>query len=249
MKGGPGKQKRYEERTYRGRLRPRGMVSFRVAVKETDLWISADRDLEKESLDLVLEYRRQLEDHIRAHPFFQTSLRPLPPDPFAPSLVREMMEAACLARVGPMATVAGAIAERVGRGLLGCSREVIVENGGDVFIKADRSVTVSLFAGDSPLNGRVGIQISTDQMPLGICTSSGRIGHSLSMGKAHAVCVLASSAALADGAATRFANRIRTKDDLAETASAAQEMHGLQGGVFILDDRMATWGNVRLVNL
>lgn len=243
------KQERYEVRTYRSRLRPRGLVPFQVAVKETDLWISTDRDLEKESLDLVLEYRRQLEDYIRANPFFRTSLRPLPPDPFAPPLVREMMEAAWLTRVGPMATVAGAIAERVGRGLLECSREVIVENGGDIFLKADRTVTVSLFAGDSPLSGRVGILISTDQMPLGVCTSSGRVGHSLSMGRVHAACVLASSAALADGAATACANRIRTKGDLERTAGAAKEIPGLKGGVFILDDHMATWGNVRLVDL
>ncbi len=146
----------YRERTYRNHVRTKGLVSFQVQIKETDLWVSADRDLDREARDLVIACRHPLEHYIRAHPSFLTSLTPIPEDPYAPSLVREMMKAASQVGMGPMAAVAGAIAQCVGQGLLGLSEEVIVENGGDLFMAAKRPVTVAIFAGGSPLSEQVG---------------------------------------------------------------------------------------------
>ncbi|MBW1868220.1 MAG: UPF0280 family protein, partial [Deltaproteobacteria bacterium] len=103
--------------------------------------------------------------------------------------------------MGPMAAVAGAIAQYVGMGLLDLTDQVIVENGGDIFLKADRSLTVSVFAGASPLSGRFGLLIPVSRMPLGVCSSSATVGHSLSRGIADVVCILSPSSALADGAA------------------------------------------------
>ncbi len=140
----------YRKRTYRSHLRPQGLACFEVAVRETDLWICSDNPLEKQARDLVFTLRHQLEAYIRSHPGFSSSLFPLAEDPCAPPLVREMMRAASQAKVGPMAAVAGAIAQAVGEGLLHFSRQVIVENGGDIFLKVDRPVTVSVFAGASP---------------------------------------------------------------------------------------------------
>ncbi|MFO7601650.1 MAG: UPF0280 family protein, partial [Candidatus Desulfacyla sp.] len=188
----------YTERNYRKRTHPRGLFSFQVAVRETDLWVCAGRDLEKETRDLVFASRHQLETYIRSHPGFLHSLLPLKEDPYAPPLVREMILAAGKVGVGPMAAVAGAIAQQVGEGLLNLTDQVIVENGGDIFLKADRPLTVSIFAGTSPLSERFGILVPTRQMPLGVCASSGTIGHSLSQGIADAVCLLSSSTALAD---------------------------------------------------
>ena len=239
----------YRERTYRRQVHTSGLVSFRVVVKETDLWVSADKRFEKETLDLLLQCRHQLETYIHLHPSFKTSLVPELPDPLAPSVVRAMLDAAAVAKVGPMATVAGALAQEVGTGLLKFSQEVILENGGDIFLKAERELTVSIFAGDSPLSGKVGLRIETAKMPIGICTSSGKIGHSLSLGNANGVTLLAPSAALADGAATFLANRVREKKDLEKTAVMAGEIPGLLGGVVIFDDSMATWGDVQLVTL
>ncbi len=123
-----------------------------------------------------------------------------------------MAAAAQTAGVGPMAAVAGAIAECVGRELLEFSPEVIVENGGDIFLKVSHRRTVGIFAGDSPLTGRIGIQIEARDTPLGVCTSSGTVGHSLSFGRADAVVVLAPAAALADAAATAIGNRVSRKE-------------------------------------
>jgi ApbE superfamily uncharacterized protein (UPF0280 family) len=239
----------YGERTYRERIRVKDLVSFRVVVKETDLWVSAGRDLEKETRDLVLDCRHQLETYIRSHPEFATALLPYKEDPLAPALVREMIEASREVGVGPMASVAGAIAQNVGGGLLKLTDQVIVENGGDIFLKASRDVTVSIFAGSSPLSEKLGLLIHAPQMPLGICSSSGTVGHSLSRGITDVVCLLSSSAALADGAATALGNRVKRKTDLERVAEWAGLIDGIVGGVVIVKDRMATWGDIELVGL
>jgi uncharacterized protein len=237
----------YVERTYRQRIHPEGFYCFQVAVRQTDVWVCADRSLESETRDLVLRSRHHLETYIQSHPDFGYSLLPLKEDAYAPPVVRDMILAAQKARVGPMAAVAGAIAQEVGEGLLHFTNQVIVENGGDIFLKAERPLTVSIFAGTSPLSGRFGLLIPTHQMPLGVCSSSGTIGHSLSQGIADAVCLLSPSAALADSAATAIGNRIRKKADLQDVAKWAGEIEGILGGVAIVNDAMATWGDVELV--
>lgn len=211
--------------------------------------MSADRDFILEARDLVIACRHPLEQHIQAHPSFLTSLTPIPEDPYAPSLIRGMMKAAFQVGVGPMAAVAGAIAQRVGEGLLGLSEEVLVENGGDLFLAAKRPVTVAVFAGSSPLSERLGVQVHAHQMPLGVCTSSGTIGHSLSLGNADAVCILSRSAALADAAATAMGNRIKSARDMAPATDWARSVEGILGGVVIVGATLASWGEVELVTL
>lgn len=240
---------RFEKRTYRGRIRSQGLHAFGVCVKETDLWISADQDLEEKARNLVFQCRYEIESYVQANPLFKTALQPLPPDPYAPPVVKGMLETAARVGVGPMAAVAGAIAQFVGTGLLEYSKEVIVENGGDIYMQADRPLTVSIFAGDSPLSERIGLRIAKKQMPLGVCTSSGRIGHSLSLGVSHAVTVLAGSGALADSAATALANTILERKDLEAAAATARDIAGIMGGVAILGNTMASWGDVTLVGL
>ena len=239
----------YTERTYRKRVNARDLVSFHVAVKETDLWVSADQNLEKETTDLVLNQRHQLEHYIDMHPDFLTTLKPYPEDSYAPPMVKEMIETTRDLGVGPMASVAGAIAQYVGHGLLKWTDQVILENGGDIYLKANRSVTVSIFAGESPLSGKIGVRIPREKMPLGVCASSGTVGHSLSLGYTDIVCIISPSAVRADGAATALGNRIRDKKDLEKIADWAEEMGGISGGLAIVKDKVAAWGEVELVRL
>jgi len=240
----------YRERKYRKSIKAGGLVSFNAAAKETDLWISADSDLTGEAVDLILQCRHQIETYIRFHPDFLTALTPYPEDHFTPPVIKEMIQASRVAGVGPMASVAGAVAGYVGRGLLsGYTEQVIVENGGDIYLKADRAVTVSLFAGKSVLSGKLGIKVPVEKMPLGICSSSGTVGHSLSMGRADMVCLVSCSALIADAAATAVCNRIFTGDDLERAAVWAGDIEGISGGVVILDDQMAAWGDIELVSL
>ncbi len=237
------------ERDYRKRVMAGDLVSFHVAVKETDLWVSADQSLEKETRDLILNYRHQLESYINSHPDFLTTLQSYPEDPYAPPIVREMIKVSIGIGVGPMATVAGAIAQFVAKGLLQVTDQVIVENGGDIFLRVNRQVTASIFAGKSPLSEKVGLMIPIRQMPLGICSSSGTVGHSLSMGVANVVCLIPSPAVLADGAATALGNRIKSKKDLRRVGAWANQINGISGGLAIVEDTMATWGDIELVGL
>ncbi len=237
------------ERTYRARVKAEDLVFFHVAVKETDLWVSADRNLERETRDLVFDCRTRLEHYIGSHEAFLTTLQPYPEDPYAPSMIRTMIEMTRQAGVGPMASVAGAIAQFVGEGLLRFTDQVIVENGGDIFLKADRPITVSIYAGESPLSEKFGLKIPIHQMPLGVCSSSGTIGHSLSLGVADLVCTIASSAVLADGASTALCNRLKNKKDLKEIPHWAGRIPGILGGVAIMGDSMIPWGDVELVGL
>ncbi len=230
-------------------MKARDLVGFEVKVRETDLWIGADRPLETEARNLVFAARRPLEAYLNEHPEFLSSLSPVPWDPLAPPMVQDMIRAAGRVGVGPMASVAGAVAEYVGKGLLAWSSQVVVENGGDVFLCLGRPVTVKVFAGRSSLSRRVGLRIPERLMPLGVCSSSGSIGHSLSMGKADAACIVASSTTLADSAATALGNRIRKHADLEEAASWAAGIQGIAGGLIILGKAMAAWGDVELVTL
>ncbi len=239
----------YQGYDYRKRVRAKGLVHFHVAVKETDLWLSADRNLEKETRDLIFDYRYQLESYITSHPTFLTTLEPYGKDPYAPPMVQEMIEMTRISGVGPMASVAGALAQFVAGGLLELTDQVILENGGDIFLKANRPVIISIYAGESPLSDKIGLVIPIRQMPLGVCSSSGTVGHSLSMGVTDVICLLASSAVLADGAATALGNRIRGITDLHRVADWANEIKDIFGGIAIIGDRMALWGDIELVDL
>ncbi len=234
-----------EIRHYRTWLRPgERLLAFRVVYRETDLAILAERDLSLEGLRVVREIRRPLEIYLREHPEFLTALKPLPVDPKAPEIVKRMLAAGRTARVGPMAAVAGAIAEAVGRRFLteGLTSQIVVENGGDVFLALKRSATVALFAGDSSLSGRLGLKISADLMPCGVCTSSGKIGHSLSFGRAEAVCVIARDTALADAAATALANLVKGRKSLKRVLALAEEIPGLLGVVVIAGGEIGAYG-------
>lgn len=236
----------YEPRTYRHQVEGKGLVSFNVIVKETDLYIRASSNLKRKAHRLVLKYRSLLERYIERHPAFLTSLKPLPVAEDAPHIVRQMAEAAQEAAVGPMAAVAGAIAEFVGDELSVFSPEIIVENGGDIYLKSLRKRMVGIYAGKSPLNGKVGLEINRKDTPLGICTSSGTVGHSLSFGKADAVIVLAKSATLADAAATAIGNVINQPADITSGIELAKSIKGLGGVVIIKDDNIGIWGEVKI---
>jgi len=245
----PKDEQGYQERSYRNLLPDHGLFSFQVAVKETDLYIKATQNLREMARQAIIHHRFQLEQYISKHPDFFRSLVPLPPDEFAPPIVRDMLQAAHSAGVGPMAAVAGAMAESVGKDLLANSAEVIVENGGDIFIYSARELKVGIFAGKSPLSFRVGLKIPAANHGWGVCTSSGIVGPSLSFGRADAVCVLAPSASLADAAATAVGNLVGSSADLPKGLEKAQTIPGLTGVVIIIGDKLGAWGEVELAEI
>lgn len=244
-----GKDTEYCERHYRLLQGIEKLIPFQVQVKETDLYIHAGKKLDQEAREAIIYLRYQLENYIRHHPEFYYSFQPLPLDELAPPIVKEMMRASLTAGVGPMAAVAGAMAEFVGHQLLAYSSEVIVENGGDIFLRTQHSLRVGIFAGPSPLSMRVGLRIPPAYEGLGICTSSASVGPSISLGKADAVCVLSPSASLADAAATAIGNIVHTSNDIPHALAKAQSMSDLQGVIIIMGEKLGAWGEVELINL
>jgi ApbE superfamily uncharacterized protein (UPF0280 family) len=236
----------YQPRTYRHWIEGKDLVAFNVTEKETDLYIRARADLHRKAYRIMLKYRFQLEGYIRTNPAFLKSLEPLPVPERAPEIAMKMIQAGQDAGVGPMAAVAGAIAEFVGRELLTFSPELIVENGGDIFLKVLKNRIIGIYAGDSPLTGKIGLEIKTIDTPLGVCTSSGTVGHSFSQGKADAAIVLAGSASLADAAATAIGNRVSRAGDIDNAIEFGRGIPGLKGFVIIIGDKVGAWGDIKL---
>jgi ApbE superfamily uncharacterized protein (UPF0280 family) len=240
------KKDTYQPRTYRHWIEGKDLVSFNVTAKETDLYIRATSNLQRKAYRMILKYRKQIEQYIEQNQEFLTSLKPLAVPANAPRIVVDMIEAGRKADVGPMAAVAGAIAECVGRDLLEFSPEIIVENGGDIFLKITQKRVVGIYAGDSPLTGKVGLEIKPQDTPLGVCTSSGTVGHSLSFGKADAVVVTAGSATLADAAATAICNKVSKADDINGAIEFGRNITGLKGIIIILGSNIGVWGEIKL---
>ena len=236
----------YEPRYYRNWIRDRDLVSFNVEVKETDLQVRARRNLRGKAIKSVIRHRGSLEKYIERDPKFLTALEPIVVAPDAPQIVESMAAAGAKAGVGPMAAVAGAIAEYVGNDLLPFSPEIIVENGGDIFLKSCKKRMVGIYAGTSPFTGRLALEIEPEETPLGICTSSGTVGPSLSFGTVDAAIVLSASASLADAAATALGNRVRRVEDIPAAIEFAESIGGLRGVVIIKGDRIGCWGQVKL---
>lgn len=206
-------------------------------------------DLAGEAVAVVQTLRQQLREHIAIQDEFLTSLTPVKRLDGIPAIVEKMLWASELAHVGPMAAVAGAVAECTGRALLHKSEEIIVENGGDIYLALKVPGIVGLYAGRSPFSSKIGIMVHPEQTPMGICTSSATVGHSLSFGKADAVTICAKDAALADAVATETCNRIRREDDLADAIDFAFSIDGIFGALAILDDKIAVKGSIELVNI
>jgi hypothetical protein len=236
----------WEPRTYRQVGSAGALVSFTVVRGETDLQIGALRDLSAEALAAVDAVRAGLEHYVAAHPRFLESYVPVDVDDDAPEVVGAMARAGAAAGTGPMAAVAGAIAERVARALEPLSAEVIVENGGDTFMMGTRARRVLLVAGDSPLSGRVALAVEGATLPIAICTSSGKVGHSVSLGSAHSATVVAPDSALADAVATALGNRVHGPDDIERALAWACAVPGVTGAVVIAGDRIGALGEIRL---
>jgi ApbE superfamily uncharacterized protein (UPF0280 family) len=193
----------------------------------------------------IVRQRRLLEDYLRRHPEFQRSLTPIEPHPDAPEIARHMAWAAGLVGVGPMAAVAGAMAQWAAKAALAeGAEEAIVDNGGDIYLKAVSPVIVSLGTGTSTLADRLAFRIQPEETPLSICSSSGRMGHSMSLGQCDLATIVAQDAALADAAATQAANLVRTPEDVDAALQRIMTIPDIAGVLIVKDDRIGLAGRL-----
>ncbi len=238
---------RFAERFYREFADTQRWTSFRVKIETSDLYVRAHGDYSGEIECAVAGARDALRTHIAGQDCFISSLGPVPRLEAAHPVIEAMYGASEAAGVGPMAAVAGAIAEHAGRAILDRSGEVMVENGGDIWLAVRDVVTLAIYAGSSRFSGALGIRIAPERTPAGVCTSSGRVGHSFSFGRADAATIVAADAALADAVATGAANLVRDEDDLEAAAAYAMSVPGVRGALIIKGDRMLAQGEIELV--
>ena len=234
---------------YRRSIAATDLVRSLVVVKETDLLVLSETDISDLVRDIVLTQRDRLERYIARNPSFQDSLLPISVSATAPGIVKAMALAGQAAGVGPMAAVAGAVCETIAIGVGEGSRELILENGGDLYVASARDRIVGVFVGKEVRGGGIGLRVAPEQTPIGICTSSGRFGHSLSLGDSAAATVLARSCALADAAATAVGNRVRGSHGIREGLAAARDIPGVLGVVVMRDGQLGAWGDIEIVGL
>jgi len=221
------------------------LVREKFRLKETIVTITAtERNHIEAAKEEIRVQRAFLEEFIREDPFFVLTLEPYDRAiDGAPAIVREMVRAGSAVGIGPMSAVAGTIArfalEAMIRAGASCA---IVDNGGDVALVCDRSILMGIYAGPSPLKD-LAFEIPARPKPLGICTSSGTVGPSISFGSADAAVVASEDVSLADAAATALGNAVGEDSPLAE-AFGAVDRPGIAGAMVIRGEEMALWGEL-----
>ncbi len=237
----------YTERYYRKWTSSGSSLrTFRVVLGESDLQIYADKCLRNEALTILAQVRQTLHSHIALNPVFQRSLTPVSSDSSS-SLITEMEEAGRRWNTGPMASVAGAIAQAVGTGLLAHSRTVIVENGGDVWACSERPLEFLVYPGEaSPFSQGIGFSLDATR-GISVCTSSGRIGPSFSLGSADTVTAIHRNGAQADAAATALANQIRGESDVTRIVEEVACRRKLKAVIATCGESIGIWGDIHLI--
>lgn len=235
----------YTERSYRSRFSDDGRRWFCVKFLESDLWIGVDSgsyraSMEDEVYAFLVDLRRQMDAYLLMDPQYKAALTPYDAGLEAPGILKEMSRVSHKTGIGPMSAVAGAVAKHVAD-FLG-TKDVIVENGGDIYAKATSDMDISVFAGQSPLSEKVGLHIPAAAFPCGICTSSGTVGPSLSLGRADAMMIVCQDVLLADSYATAMANRIKTVNDLQPVIEQIQNIPEILGALAVKDDKIAVCG-------
>jgi hypothetical protein len=228
-------------------------TSFRTSWRETDLWVAIDREhycreAERFTMDRLLFYRKVLEQHIVLHPEFRDSLTPVVAPGGVHPVITAMSDAALAAGTGPMSAVAGAMAEYISRDLLDefGADEMVIENGGDIFMKLTAPATVSVHAGSSPLSEKIALHLAPGDTPLALCCSSGTVGHSLSFGIADACMIACRNGALADACATAFCNSVKSSAMVYEVTEQALKIPEILSVVIIAGDKVGLGGTIEI---
>jgi ApbE superfamily uncharacterized protein (UPF0280 family) len=231
---------------YRNKISAEGRYSFRVDYKYSGLYIMCDRDISRELEESVLSFYRDIEMTIAGQPDFEKSLVPIKARKDLPLIIKDMCSAGGIFNVGPMASVAGALCDHLAKNLSGRCSFLMVENGGDVYIKSSSPFELGIFTKNISFKDKLTLLIEARQTPCGICSSSGNFGHSLSLGKSDLVTVLSKTATIADAAATAIANTIISEEDIDKAITRFKEYEEIEGLIIIKNKRIGLWGKFQL---
>ncbi|MBD3387867.1 MAG: UPF0280 family protein [Candidatus Altiarchaeales archaeon] len=226
-------------------LTDRPLNSFGLDYGETHIKVKSDVDAQVDALDELIRHYNLLVDYINRNPLFKSTYEPVEEDPSAPEIVRSLIEASGECDVGPMAAVAGTFSHLIGEYIVSKgAQEVIVENGGDIYLKTKDEMIVGLDSGPSSTTGRIALRVTAGETPCNICTSSGSVGHSISLGEADSVTVFADKGAIADAAATAIANVVCEAGDVEKAIEKARSIGGIRGVLIVKDDTVGAWGRM-----
>ena len=219
------------------------LIREHFEIQETAVTIISKKEYVKTAKDAIFEAREIIERKITEDPFFQTTYDPYLPCNNDDELIQRMCRASVLADVGPMATVAGAVAvyaiERMQE--QGC-KHAVIDNGGDIVLMTDRDIIIGLFTGDNELKD-IALNITPTDTVKGICSSSGKIGPSVSFGQSNIATVFSNDVILADAAATRLGNLVKDHD-LAEALEIIGNIPGIDGCLMCNDGKLAMFGDI-----
>ncbi len=237
------------QRHYRKQCQARqGEIIFQVLLAESDLQVLATKDLAHSMLQSLGKLHADLRTWMSLYPQFRSSLEPLPIPTNAPDIVRRMYIAAQCVGVGPFAAVAGCVAQIIAELHAHESSELIVENGGDVYLYSQKERVVGILS-DPEQNASLGLLLHKEDFPVALCSSSATIGHSLSLGQGELALVRAKDAALADALATALGNRLRTAKDIQSVLEFGQTIPGIDGILVQCDAAIGVWGSMELVGI
>ncbi|TKG93459.1 UPF0280 family protein [Puteibacter caeruleilacunae] len=242
-----------ETRTYRNSFNENRFTGFVVGYKDTDLWIGVDPasycdDLKAFAEERIRAYRHELEKYLLTDPAFGKSHTPLKVKSDAPEIAIMMADKAGQAGIGPMGAVAGAFSEFIGKDIQKqfSINELVLENGGDLYMYLKEDLVLSVYAGTSPLSEKIGIRIPASAAPLGVCTSAGTVGPSKSYGKADAVMVACEDTLLADSLATALGNQVKTGEDIGDVMKRAEKYTFVKSLLIICGDKIGLCGSFEI---
>jgi ApbE superfamily uncharacterized protein (UPF0280 family) len=250
-------------RGYRDNINKKEYYSFNVCVLESDLYISLPaslkenirKEIEEKSVRLVRKLRENLYKANENIDGFFVSLKPCMYNSEiidrifqdeSKRLINNMLKVSLETETGPMASVAGGISQIIGEMIKSYTDEYIVENGGDIYLSSTKEKTVSVYAGKSDISNKIGIKLKPEKMPLSVCTSSAKIGRSLSMGNADVVTVVAGSAFLADALATQCGNILKKPENIKDAIDYIKNDFDIQGIFIIIEGQIGVWGNIEI---
>lgn len=237
----------YENRFYRNLSNDKNALE--VSYRESDIYLVSEQKYDKNFVkEKIKYYYDKIEKYIRKDPNFFSSLSPLEYDDNAPDIVKDMLSVSSQLNVGPFAAVAGAVSDYLGKSLLKLqeSKELIIENGGDIFIKTNKEKEIGLYLGKDFSPQFIKIILSKQKSSFGICSSSSKIGHSLNFGKADLVTVVGSNPIFCDAAATAYSNAIKNQRDIEKLFKKVKKERNIQALLVAYDKKIFLWGNIAL---
>ncbi len=232
---------------YRKKISSKTAYKWHLAYRNTDLYVASSKNIIDALVKHLIDFYEAVDRVSKTNPAFLKSLSPLRENMSYPEIINEMVRKSAVYGVGPMASIAGAVCDYIGRKLMGEARTIIIENGGDIFIKSGHQVIAGIYTENIKLGDKLKLKIQPKNTPCGLCSSSGTMGHSLSLGKTDLVSVLASTTISADAAATALANRISEEGQIQSSIEEFKKMPALKGILVIKSSKIGLWGQMELV--